>query len=130
MSRKSRREAENVEYARRVAEEEEPERCALCERRLSSVSKHHLVPVTRHSTIRNRSRELSHDDLHSVVHLCRDCHDNIHAVLSEKELEREYDTIEKLRAHPEIRRFSEWVADKREGATPRPAKRSRRRKGR
>lgn len=127
MSKKSRREAENAEFLARLREEEEPERCALCERVLSTVSKHHLVPVTRHSNIRGRDRSVSHEDLHTVVHLCRDCHNNIHAVLSEKELERDYPTLEALREHPEIRRFAEWVADKPQDAG-RPAKRSRRRK--
>jgi len=33
----------------------------------------------------------------------------VHALLSEKELERDYDTVEKIATHPDIARFVEWV---------------------
>jgi hypothetical protein len=32
--------------------------------------------------------------------------------LSEKELERQYNTIERLREHPQLRRFITWVRRK------------------
>jgi hypothetical protein len=40
------------------------------------------------------------------------CHRTIHAILSNKELERGYASAEALRAHPEIARFLAWVKDK------------------
>jgi hypothetical protein len=33
-------------------------------------------------------------------------------VLTEKQLEREYNTIAKLRAHPEIAKFATWIRTK------------------
>ena len=45
-----------------------------------------------------------------VVLLCRPCHKQIHAVLSESELAREYSSLEALAAHPDIARFVEWVS--------------------
>ena len=47
-----------------------------------------------------------------TVALHRICHAAIHATLSEKELERQYNTIERLREHPQLRRFIVWVRRK------------------
>ena len=68
--------------------------CPLCGRKLvigSSVNQHHLVPRSRNGK--------------ETVALHRICHAAIHAALSEKELERQYNTIEKLRNHPQLSRF-------------------------
>jgi hypothetical protein len=75
--------------------------CPLCGRPLVagvSVNEHHLVPRSR------KGRE--------TVRLHRVCHAAIHAALSEKELERHYHTIDRLREHPELRRFIAWVQTK------------------
>ncbi len=44
-----------------------------------------------------------------MVGICRPCHTQIHQVLSEKQLEREFNTVAKLRAHPEIAKFAAWI---------------------
>jgi hypothetical protein len=75
--------------------------CPLCGRPLvpgPSVNLHHLVPRTY------RGRE--------AVPMHRICHAKIHSVLSEKELRDHYHTPERLREHPEIRRFLGWVRRK------------------
>jgi hypothetical protein len=41
--------------------------------------------------------------------LCKACHKTVHATLSEKELERQYNTLADLAARPEIARFVQWV---------------------
>jgi hypothetical protein len=79
----------------------DPGNCPLCGRRLvlgSSVNQHHLVPRSRNG------RE--------TVALHRICRAAIHAALSEKELERQYNTIEKLREHPRLTRFIDWIRGK------------------
>ena len=40
------------------------------------------------------------------------CHDKIHAVFTEIELKRFYNTIESLQANDEIGRFIKWVRKK------------------
>jgi len=78
--------------------------CPLCGRKLvagRSVNRHHLVPRSR------SGRE--------TVALHRICHAAIHAALSEKELERRYNTIESLRDYPQLSRFIAWVRPKPSG---------------
>jgi hypothetical protein len=40
------------------------------------------------------------------------CHRAIHAMFANKELERDFHTPEKLRAHPEVAKFVAWVSNK------------------
>ena len=42
--------------------------------------------------------------------LCTDCHSAIHKFATEKELGRDWNTVEKLRQHPDIGRFVRWVS--------------------
>ena len=78
-----------------MAEQGEPV-CALCARPLGTRrEKHHLVPRSfgGRQTV----------DVHPI------CHRKIHAALSEKELHDAYDTVGRLRRHPEIAKFVRWV---------------------
>jgi hypothetical protein len=75
--------------------------CPLCGRMMipgRSSDEHHLLPKSRGG----REKFLVH----------RVCHRKIHATLSEKELARAYASWEALRAHPEIHRFIQWLANK------------------
>ena len=47
--------------------------------------------------------------------LCGPCHRNVHASLSNGDLERGYDTVEALKEHPGVRRFTEWIKTKPHG---------------
>ena len=60
-------------------------------------------------------RELKRRDPGKTVSLCRPCHSNVHAALSNGDLGRGYDSLETLSAHPDVRRFTEWVRDKPHG---------------
>jgi len=88
-------------------------KCAICERE-ETLTRHHLIPRTRHHNKRNK-REFDRATVKKVVGICRPCHSQIHAVLTEKELERDYRTVERLRAHPEIKKFAIWIATKPRG---------------
>lgn len=89
------------------------ERCALCARE-ELLTRHHLIPRTRHSNKRNK-REFARATVRAVIGLCRSCHSQIHQLLTEKELERDFNTVEKLRAHPEIAKFTAWIGGKPSG---------------
>ena len=47
-----------------------------------------------------------------VLWVCKPCHRHIHATFGEKQLAHELNTRAALLAHPEIRRFVRWIADK------------------
>jgi hypothetical protein len=63
-----------------------------------TISKHHLIPRSRKGT--------ETVPLHAV------CHNKIHSVFTEKELERTYNTLALLLEHADIRNFVQWVAKK------------------
>lgn len=62
--------------------------CPLCRRPNREPSEHHLIPRTRGGT--------------TTTTICRDCHSAIHATFSNKQLERQYSTIEALLGHAEF----------------------------
>lgn len=77
--------------------------CPLCLRPIPAEAKqsdHHLVP------------KLKGGKGGPVVRAHQICHNEVHATLTEAELARDYDTPEKLRAHPRLRAFLDWVAGK------------------
>ena len=89
-----------------MADEAEPDElpiCPLCERPIPPHAKqsvHHLVP------------KLKGGARGPTVLVHQICHNEIHSVLTEAELARDYDTPEKLRAHPALAKFTAWVANK------------------
>jgi hypothetical protein len=91
-------------------------RCAICGRE-ETLTRHHLVPRMRHHNKRNK-RTFDRKAVKVTVGICRPCHSQIHAVLSEKELERGYHTVEALLAHPEVAKFAGWMATKPRGFKP------------
>ena len=77
--------------------------CPLCLRPIpphARQSLHHLVP------------KLKGGARGPTVLVHQICHNEIHSVLTEAELARDYDTPEKLRAHPALARFAQWIAGK------------------
>lgn len=76
------------------------EMCPLCDRPLGQVSvdEHHLIP----KTFKGKEK----------IKLHKICHRKIHATFSERELLNTYNTIESLKANPDIRTFIVWVAKK------------------
>ena len=86
-------------------------RCALCDRAGTTLTRHHLVPRARHRQKRTRKMH-DRDARHETVDICRPCHSNLHAHLTEKQLADSYHTLEALREHPDVERFSKWIANK------------------
>lgn len=74
---------------------------------------HHLIPRRCHRVKWFRLR-FGKDELQRTVPLCRDCHRAVHRFIPDgKQLGREYSSLERLRAHPEIARFVTWVRKQR-----------------
>jgi len=105
-----------------------PDRCELCGREVARLTRHHLIPRTRHSNRRNK-RDFDRFEVHErVAWLCRPCHDHVHAVLSEKTLEREFNTLGALREDPEIDRFVAWISTRPADFRPPRGRRSKQRR--
>lgn len=92
--------------------------CPLCDRAIPPAQRdaHHLVPKSKGG----RQTEFLH----------RVCHRQIHALLTETELARQYATVEALLAHREVQAFVAWVKTKPEDFFARARKSTRVRKGR
>lgn len=74
----------------------------LCELRRCEAahSVHHFIPRTLHSN-KWFKRRLSREQMREGLNLCKSCHAAIHDLIpNEKELGRDYNTREKLLAHP------------------------------
>lgn len=82
--------------------------CALCERDVPFTRRHHLIPRARHRNRRNK-REFDRVEVKKTVRICKPCHKQIHSIFTPKELEREYRTVEALKAHPGMDKFIQWV---------------------
>lgn len=74
--------------------------CPLCRRIPPSFEKHHLTPRCKKGGKRG------------TILLCIDCGDQIHQLFTNKELAKEYNTLEKLLANPKIQKWIEWVKNK------------------
>lgn len=74
--------------------------CALCERHTpwEYLEKHHTTPKSR------KGKE--------TVWVCCDCGNQVHKLFTNKELERQFNTVEKLKADPRIQKWIEWIKDK------------------
>lgn len=92
-----------------------PDPCPLCLRPNYQPSDHHLVPRTRGGKVTKT--------------LCQDCHTAIHATFSNKELEREYSTIEALLLHERFAQIIRFIA-KQDGRVRTRLHRSQRGRGR
>ncbi len=84
--------------------------CAICGRE-DVLTRHHLIPRTRHHNKRNK-RLFAREQVRTTVGLCQPCHAQIHALFTEKQLEREFNTLDALTATPAMRTFIEWIREK------------------
>lgn len=93
-----------------------PGRCTLCGRD-EELTFHHLIPRTLHPNKWFKAR-FEKEALQAGVELCRDCHGAIHEIVpSEKELGREWNTLERLRENEALMTYVRWL-DGRPGRRP------------
>ena len=72
-------------------------KCSLCGRNISTRHRqmHHLIPKSRKGRV--------------IIALCRSCHSKIHQTFTNKELEKQFHSIEELRSHPEIQKWVRFI---------------------
>jgi hypothetical protein len=71
--------------------------CELCGRNTENFTLHHLIPKSRDKTSSN------------TAVLCKACHGMVHRLFTNKELERDFYTIDRLKKQSDLRKFVEWV---------------------
>jgi len=77
--------------------------CPICNRELikgNSVDEHHFIPKSRGGKASDKIL------IHKI------CHQKLHSVFTNKELEKKFNTPEKCKSHFEIKKFIKWVSKK------------------
>ena len=92
--------------------------CELCRRAVSVLTKHHLIPKARHSNKRNQREFDRREVKQRLAWFCRPCHTHVHALFTEKTLERELNTLALLAANSEVAKFVSWIRGKPDGFKP------------
>ena len=75
--------------------------CPLCGRVMfdgPSINEHHLVP----KSLKGKDK--------IIIHAA--CHQKIHTIFTEKELQQKYNTIKKIKENGEIQKFIKWIKKK------------------
>lgn len=84
-------------------------KCELCGSEIDELNFHHLIPRTLHS---NKYFEKRYDKTYmreTGIWICKFiCHGQIHRFISEKEMGLNYNTLDKLLEHPDVKKFVEW----------------------
>ncbi len=91
--------------------------CQLCERE-TALTRHHLVPQCRHHNKWNKKNFDRRAIKTDLLLLCSGCHRHLHAVFTEKDLERQFHDLPSLRAHPAVEKFVAWLRTKPPGFRP------------
>ena len=73
--------------------------CSLCRRLVPAdlITRHHLTPREKGGAAEDRTG------------LCRPCHKQLHAIFSNAELAKLYDSIESLRKASKLQPFLKWI---------------------
>lgn len=81
--------------------------CELCESD-DAFNKHHLIP--KHCHRKNWwKRNFTKEQMQITIKICKTCHNAIHDLVpDEKELGKNFNTIEKLKQNPAIAKYLKW----------------------
>jgi hypothetical protein len=76
--------------------------CQICQRKTPQdyLEKHHLIPKEKHGAGMG------------TIFVCCSCGDQIHNLFSNKQLAKEYNTIEKILSNENINKWIRWIRNK------------------
>lgn len=98
-----------LEQVEATNDDDETGACELCQRADIALTRHHLIPQSRHNKARTQ-REFSRTEMKTeIALLCRPCHSQVHRVFSNQQLADDYHTVERLLSHDDIVKFINWV---------------------
>lgn len=85
------------------------EKCEMCGSQDDYLNFHHLIPRTLHSNkFFEKKYEKSYMRSHGIWICKAQCHREIHQFITEKEMGLNYNTLEKLLIHPQVKTYIEW----------------------
>jgi len=72
--------------------------CILCKRDVEEtyIEKHHLIPKCK------KGKE--------TIDVCKDCGDQLHQVFSIKELQKKYNSVEKILSNTKMQGWIKWIS--------------------
>ncbi len=79
----------------------ESQQCQLCGVIVEHTHKHHLVP-------QQKSKGMPRDLKHATIECCRPCSKQVHALFSNSEMKRYYNTFERLKEDPRVQKWILW----------------------
>jgi hypothetical protein len=83
-------------------------KCELCGRE-NELTFHHLIPVCLH-TNKWFKKNYTQDEMKKGINICKyECHREIHNLISEKEMGKDYNTKEKPLSHPKVSKYINWI---------------------
>ena len=77
------------------------QQCALCELEVECTSRHHLIP-------RQKSKGLARELRTATIRCCVPCGKQVHALFTNGELKRQFNTLEKLKADAQVQKWISW----------------------
>ena len=83
-------------------------KCELCDRE-NELTFHHLIPKSQH---KNKwfKKNYTRIEMAKGINVCKyDCHREIHYMITEKELGRSFNTLEKLKRHLKIKKYTKYI---------------------
>ena len=99
--------------------------CEVCKVDVSALERHHLVPRAVLKRRRKRRKRDVRDEVVPCAWLCHTCHRMLHNYLDNGTLDHAYDSIAKLKQHPELAHYLAWrKAHPTSARPPRTAKRN------
>ena len=97
------------------------EKCELCHRITMFLTEHHLIPKATHS--KRVKRKYGEECRTRKALFCIPCHRQIHYLFSNKQLEKDFNSLESLFANPDVMKYVDWIKDKPTNFLPTKGKR-------
>lgn len=97
--------------------------CQICQRDIpiECMEKHHLVPKSRKKKVPRSKRKATK----ITIDVCINCGDQIHKLFSNKELQKNYNTLEALLDDDRVKKWVGWIGKKKGYSVPQKALRRR-----
>lgn len=75
--------------------------CELCEVEVEHTHKHHLIP-------QEKSKGMAPDFRHATIECCLPCGKQVHALFTNGEMKRQFNSLEKLKTDSRIQNWILW----------------------